>query len=442
MKNNDKLLQLADKLAKYGKQKGANEAQISISDGEEFSCECREGNIEKLLQSGSKSASIKVIVDKKVATASSSDLSEDTLKSLIDKAVERAKFSSADEFAGLPEFGATKVDMEKLKLYDESVLKMKAEDKIKFAKELEKIGMADKRIRNSGGSSFSSGVSSHILANSNGFAGAYSETFCSTGLSLQAGEGDNFQEDYWYESAHGLSQIPSAEAIAKKAIHRVTRLIGARKIETQSAELVLEPEMAASLFGFFIQCISGSAVYMKQTFLADKLNQQIAASMLNIYDDPTIPGASGSRPWDGEGVTMNKMPIIEKGVLKNFLLDTYSAKKLNMKSNGHASGVSNFYVEAGKHKPEEIIKSVKKGLYLTRTIGQGTVPTSGDISKGAFGIWIENGELTYPVSEITFTGKLGEMLSNIVMIGDDLNLNRGVCSPTLKIKEISLSGKS
>lgn len=441
MKYDEKTLKLAEALVKYGKSKGADQISISIGEGSEFSCECREGNIEKLTEAGSKSASLKVIVDHKVATASSSDLSQATMEKIIENAIERAKFSSKDEFAGLPDKHDPKPDVEKLGLYSESVIKLKPEDKIKFAKELEKIGMADKRIRNSGGSGFSTNVYTSYLANSNGFSGAYSGTNCSASLGLQAGEGDNFTEDYWYESAHAYDKLPSAEFIAKKAIYRTTRLMNAQKIETQSVPLVLEPEMSASILGFLLQCITGGSIYMKQSFLVDKLNTKIAADILNIVDDPTIPGAPGSRPWDGEGTIMKRTPIIENGVLKTYLLDSYSARKLKMQTTGHASGISNLIVQPGKYSQEEIIKSVKKGLYLTRTIGQGTVPTTGDISKGAFGIWIEDGKLTHPVSEITFTGKLGDILNNIEMIGNDPLKGRSIAAPTLKIKEISLSGK-
>lgn len=442
MKIDNKTLQFAENMVKFGKQKGAAEIQISIYDGNEFSCECREQTVEKLLQNGSKSASVKVIVDKKVAGASSSDLSESSMQQLIANAIERAKYSSADEYAGLPDDFGTKPDPEKMNLYFESVEKISPEDKIKFAMELEKIGMADKRIRTSGGSSFSTGIGISYLANSKGFSGAYRTSNVSAGLGLQAGEGDDFNEDYWYESSRSFDKLPNAEFIANKAIKRVTRLMGAKKVESQTVPLVLEPEMSSSIiFGFLLQCLSGSSIYMKQSFLVDKLNQKIASDLLTVIDDPTIISGPGSRPWDREGVAMKKTPLIENGILKTYLLDSYSGRKLGMKSTGHASGISNLYIQPGKHSPEEIIKTVKKGLYLTRTIGQGTVPTSGDISKGAFGIWIENGELTYPVSEITFTGNLAEMLNNIEMIGNDPLQNRSIAAPTLKIKEISISGK-
>ncbi len=441
MNYDEKLLKLAESLVKHGKSKGANQISISIGEGSEFSCECREGNIEKLTEAGSKSASVKVIVDHKVASASSSDMTEATMQKVIENAIERAKFSGADEFAGLPDKHDAKPDVDKLKLYSESVVKMKPEEKIKYAKELEKIGIADKRIRNSGGSGFSTNVYTSYLANSNGFAGAYSGTNVSASLGLQAGEGDNFNEDYWYESAHSYDGFATPEYIAKKAIYRVTRLMNATKVETQTVPIILEPEMTASLLGFLLQCITGGSIYMKQSFLVDKLNTKIASELLNIIDDPTLPGAPGSRPWDGEGTIMKRTPIIENGVLKTYLLDSYSARKLKMQTSGHASGISNLIVQPGKHSQEEIIKTVKKGLFLTRTIGQGTVPTSGDISKGAFGIWIEDGKLTHPVSEITFTGKLGDMLSNIEMIGNDPLKGRSISAPTIKIKEISLSGK-
>lgn len=437
---NKSYLNLAEKFCKFGKDKGASEIQISIYNGKDFSCECREGNIEKLEQANSSSASIKLIVDNKTATASTSDLSESTFEEAILNAIERAKYSSKDKFAGLPPTTGIKPDIKTLDIFCQDIEKMPTSDKVEYAKNMEKVVLRDTRIKNSGGASVSTSIASRILANSKGFSGEYKSTMFSGGVGVQAGSKDKFYEDYWYESTRKLQNILAPEKIADIAITRVIRLLGAKKIPTQVVPVVFDPQMSASLIGFLISCLYGSSIYMKQSFLVDKLGSQIANSNLSIIDDPTLPHLNGTRPWDSEGTIMKKTEIIKDGVLKTYLLDTYSAKKLDMKSTGHASGISNCYVAPGKVSQDDIIKSVDKGLFLTNTIGQGTVPTTGDISKGASGLWIENGKLTYPVDEITFTGKLSEMLQNIDMIGNDLTMKNSLSSPTLKINNISLSG--
>ena len=258
---------------------------------------------------------------------------------------------------------------------------------------------------------------------------------------MQAGDKDNKVEDGWWSNAIGFAQLDNAETIASKAIHRVTRLLNSRKIASQSVPIVMEPAMTARLLSFFASCLNGRMVYMNQSYLAGKLNEKIAQSDLRIIDDGIMPGKMASRPFDSEGVPTRKMPILEDGVLKNYLLDTYSANKLGLKSTGHAGGSTNFYLDAGKHSPEEIIKSVDKGLLLVKTIGQGTMPSTGSISTGAYGIWIEKGELAYPVHEITINGNLAEILKNIEMIGNDLVFDRSIVGPTIKVNGISISGE-
>jgi PmbA protein len=436
-----KLLKLAEKMIEYGVKKGATQMQASINEGTEFNVEIRNQNIEKLTEAGSIGASFKIIVDQKVATASSSDLKEDTLKSLIDNAITRAKLTSADEFSALPDKEDVDFDISKLKLYDENINKMTPEKKIAYAKKIEEIGKSDSRINLSAGAFFGTGNGSYNLANSNGFSGSYKNTIFSTGVFLQSGSGDNLFEDGWYEYGRNLSTLPSEEVLAKKAIERTTLLMGAKKIDTQVVPVIFDPQMTGSLLGFLSSCVNGSSIYMKRSFLVDKLNTKIASDIVNIYDDGLLPGAPGTRPFDGEGVPSRKTSVIENGELKSYLLGTYSGRKLKMKSTGNSSGSTNFYMANGTSTPEDIIKSVKNGLYLVKTMGQGTDPTTGALSKGAFGLWIENGKLTYPVAEITISGQLGEMLAGIEMVGNDLTHNRSTCGPTIKVAEMTISGK-
>lgn len=440
MKQNKELTALAEKLVKFGKEKGAEEIQVRISDSSNFSVDIREGNIEKLMEAGSRELSLKVILDKRTATASSSDLNDETLSHLVVNAIERAKLTSQDEFAGLPEKTDLKNDAEALNLYDPAVLALSPEEKIKAVIEIEKMALADEKVKKSSGAGYSSGESEIIIANSNGFSDSYKKTSCGMGVYLQAGEGDHMFEDGWYSSSKSLKGLMPVEEIAKKAIHNVTRLIGAKKIKTQEVPVILDPIMSAKILRFLAQCVAGGAVYMDRTFLAGKLGEKIAVDNLNVIDDALMPNGMNSKPFDREGVPTNKKMIVENGALKNYLLDTYSSKKLGMKSTGNAGGATNMYIEAGTDSPEDIIQSVKNGLMLVKTLGQGTVATTGDISTGAYGIWIENGELTYPVSEITINGNLGDMLKNIEMIGSDLKFDRSIVGPTIKIGKMSLAG--
>ena len=437
---NENLKITAEKYVEKAKKLGAGECQVSIGSGTNFEVQILNQEIEKLNQAGSKTISFKVIVDGKVAYASSSDFSDETLTKMLENAIARAKLTSSDPFSGLPEFEKVDVDIASLGLFDNKIIELEAEKKISFAKEIEKIGLANSQIKVSSGSSYSTNYGESIVANSNGFSGSYQYTYCSAGGGFQSGEGNNLVEDYWYETSLKLDGMKSAQEIADTAVKRVIRMIGGKKIKSQVVPVVFEPNMTSMLLGFLASCVNGNSIYMKRSFLTGKLGEQIAGSNINIIDNGLLPGKLGTKPFDGEGVPARKTPVIENGILKNYLLSTYSAKKLNMKSTGNASGTNNFYLEAGKYTPEEIIKSVKSGLLLTKTIGQGTMPTTGDISKGAYGIWIENGELTYPVSEITFSGNLSDLLKNISMIGNDLEFRRSISGPTVRIDNVSLSG--
>ncbi len=442
MREKDRLFDLAEWLVEFSKKNGADEVEVSISHGSEFDVEIRNGEMENLVEAGDKSLSVRLFVDHRYASVNTDDFDRDVLSHLIVRGIERAQNSSPDPFSGLPDFDpdAEIADWKELEIFDEEVEKLNPERKIELARETEKIALADKRIKFSYGSSFSNSFGEYLLVNSKGFRGSFKRSSFSLGVYLQAGEEDKRVESGWYESSRYFQDLWTPEQIAKKAIHRVTRLIKPRKVKTQNVPVVLEPEMAASILSFLFRTLTGKAIYMKQSLFADKLNEKIAADTVNIFDDGLIPRGMASKPFDSEGVPVRKHIVVEKGVLKTYLTDVYSARKLNVKPTGNASGPNNFYLQKGNFSADEIIRSVDKGLLLTHTMGQGTDTVTGDFSRGAFGLWIENGEIAFPVSEITISSNLANMLKSIEMIGNDLRFNRSICAPTIKIAEMTVSG--
>lgn len=440
--NDKNLLNIGEKLVKYGLNEGADDIQISINDENNFRVEVRKGKIEKLEEAGSKSLSIKVIKDQKRATATSSNFDLEVLKGLVSGAVKRTSFGNKDQFLCLPDLQKITVKEKNLNLFDPEVLKISSPKKIAIAKKVDAIALKmDKRITNSYGGWFGSGYGTYYLVNSKGFVGFYSGTQCSFGTYLQAGPTDNSVFGGWNTFNRFFNKLEDIESVAKKAVERTVRQLNPKKVKTQNVPVIFEPQQATGILQFLYQCINGPDVYQKRTFLAEKLNEKVAASRVNIFDDGLMPGKIGTRLFDWEGVLTQKTTVIKGGILKNFLLDTYAAKKLKQKSTGNASGANNFYLKAGEHLPENIIKSVKKGLLLTLTMGQGANAITGDISKGAAGLWIEDGQIVYPVAEITISGNLGEILQNIEMIGNDLEFRDSFSCPTLKVGGITVGGK-
>jgi PmbA protein len=264
-----------------------------------------------------------------------------------------------------------------------------------------------------------------------------------------ASDESGMQRDYWYSTARKFDRLDAPAEIGEEAARRALRRLGARKVPTQKVPVVFAPTIAGGLLGNLCSAISGSAIYRGASFLVDHLGERIAPDHVTVYDDGTLPMALGSKPFDGEGLPTRRTTVVENGVLRSYLLDTYSARKLGMQSTGNAArgagdppGVSptNFYLKPGSHTPEELIASVPNGLYVTGLIGFGVNLVTGDYSRGASGLWIENGELTYPVEEITIAGNLRHMLADIEMIGNDLDMSRKIAAPTLKIGSMTIAG--
>jgi len=314
---------------------------------------------------------------------------------------------------------------------------------------------ADPRIANSDGGSFDAATGRKVLANSRGFVGGYRTSYAGVSAAPLAMDANGaMQRDGWWSGARRLADLESPESIGKEAARRALRRLGARRVATQRVPIVFAPEVARSLIGSVFEAASGDAIWRGASFLAGRLGEQIAAPSITVVDDnfmllPTGVGGFGSSPFDGEGLPSRRTVVVEAGVLRTYLLNTYSARKLGMKSTHNASrglagtpgiGCGNLYLEPGTLTPEEIFAAIPVGLYVTSLMGFGVNTVTGDYSRGATGMWIENGVLTHAVEEVTIAGNLAEMLRNVTAIGNDLVFRGSVASPTLRIDGMTIAG--
>jgi PmbA protein len=444
------LRDVAQDLVARARRAGADAADAVVGESDGLEVGIRLGEVEKLKRSRERRAGLRVFVGGATAIASSGDLSPSGLDALVGDAVALARVTAPDPYGGLPDPADLATALPDLELYDaavETIEPAAAFDRCRVAEEAARS--ASEEITNSEGSEFGCGGGQVALATSHGFVGSYgSSSFSLSAVPIATRDGQ-MQRDYWYSTSRTLDALEPADAIGREAARRTLRRLGARRVPTGAYPIVFEPEVAASLLRHLAGAISGSSLYRRASFLVDTLGQSIAAPSVTIVDDPLRPRGLGSRPFDGEGVASTRRTIVEKGVLQSYLLDTYSARRLGLRTTGHAAraagdapGVSptNLYLEAGPHGPEAIIGSVAKGLYVTELIGFGVNTVTGDYSRGAAGIWIENGQLTHPVEEITIAGNLREMFRNVEMIGNDLRFRTATASPTLKIARMTLAG--
>jgi PmbA protein len=435
---------------------GASDAEAVAREGDEFSVNVRMGQVETLKESGSRGLGLRVFLGKRSASTSTSDLTSEGIRQLVEGALALAKVTEEDPFSGLPErdeFGSLSGDMH---LYDEDVYSLPAAERIEWARRAESAALkADPRITNSDGGSFDAATGSKVLANSRGFVGGYRSSYAGVAAAPLAVDVDgSMQRDGWWSSARRLADLESPEAIGKEAARRTLRRLGARRVPTQRVPIVFAREVAGTLLGSVFEAASGDAIWRGASFLAGKLGEQIAVANLTIVDDntmllPTGMGGFGTSPFDGEGLPSLRTVVVENGMLRNYLLNTYTARKLGMKSTHNASrglagapgiGCGNLYLEPGKLTPEQIIADVPAGLYVTGLMGFGVNVVTGDYSQGATGLWIENGQLTHAVEEVTIAGNLAEMLKNVTAIGSDLEFRGAVASPTLRIDGMMLAG--
>ncbi len=443
---------LAEWTLAQAKARGATAAEVLLVSAESLAAGVRKGEVEKLKSSRERRLGLRVFCGQSSANASTAELERGSLEELIANTVAMARLTAADPWSGLPDAVLHPHDFPELELRDPKHAIVAADEALRIARVAEKAAMgADARIKNSEGAEFSSGLYEILFANSQGFSGGYAGSSFSLGVAPIAESDDGkMQLGYWSSAGRHFDQLEDPEAVGATAAKRALRKLGARKIKTTRAPIVFDPEMAASLVRSIVGAASGPALYKGASFLIDRLDTQIAANSVTLHDDGRKRAGLGSKPFDGEGLATNQKNLVENGVLKTYLLDSYSARKLKLAPTGNASrgvgdapgvGPTNLCLQPGRYTPAELIGSVKRGLYVTELIGFGVNSVTGDYSRGAGGLWIEDGELTYPVQEITIAGNLKEMFLAIEMIADDLRWRSTVVSPTIKIAEMVIAGE-
>ncbi|HXM45126.1 MAG TPA: TldD/PmbA family protein [Bryobacteraceae bacterium] len=430
---------------------GATDAECTIGAGEEFSASVRLRELETLKEAGSRGAGLRILKGRHTGSAYTSDLSGEGIRHMVRSAVELAEITTEDPHAGLPdaaELGSIPGD---LGMYCADVAGLATELKIDMARRAEDAALrADPRIANSEGASFDTHVGRHAFANSRGFAGEYRASYCSLSTVPVAREGESMERDYWSTTARGFAGLEKPEDVGRIAAQRAVRRLGARKVETQKVPVVFEPRTARSLVDNIFDAVHGGAVYRNESFLAGKLGERVASEKLTVIDDGTIPGLFGTSPYDDEGVPTRRTVVIEKGVLRSYLLNTYTARKLGLRTTGNAArglagnagvGNGNLYIERGGATPEQLIAGIRDGFYVTELIGFGVNIVTGDYSRGAAGMWIRNGELAFPVSEVTIAGTLQQMLVDLEAVGSDLEFRGAMAAPTLVVGEMTVGGR-
>ncbi len=442
---------LATEIIAEFKKQGVDACDVYIVNGSQFSSTIRLGQIEKLQQSISKGLGMRIFKNDATALTYTTDFTDKSVKNLVKETMEIVKVSGADKFNGLAPKEFLGTYNGNLMLFDDSLAKLSPEKKIEMAKAAEDAGRGfDKRITNTRGTNWNDGTFQLTLANSDGFVGQYKSTTSSLNVTLVAEEDGVKQTDGWFTFNRFVNKLDSPKAVGEEAARRTLAKLGGKKVKSQTAPVVIDRQVASQIVGWVFGAASGRSIYRKSSFLVDKIGTDIASPLISIMDDATIADGPASRPFDAEGVKSSQVSVVENGILKNYVCDSYSARRLNLKPSGNAArsyqsnpgvGSTNLYIKNGATDPKEIIKGVKSGLYVNSLFGFGFNGVTGDVSQGANGFWIENGELTYPVQEITLAGNLLKLLKNITMVGNDLSFKfGGSAAPTLLISEATIGG--
>lgn len=446
--------QLAVELARKA---GADDAEVLVSDGSELTAKVRLGEPELVQEAGSRALGLRVLRGGRRAVTFTSDLRRDALEALCAETVTLAELAEPDEHAQPPDPAALAKAVPDLDLYDPAIAEVDAAWALRQAIAGEAAARGfDQRVTNSEGATWSRVIGATAFATSGGFVGGYRGSIARLVVQPLCDDTTDPSEPkkrtgYWYGASRFLAEIEPSEAIGLEAARRTVATIGAHPVKTQECAIVFDPEVSRSIVGTVFSVANGSSFWRKSSYLVGKEGEVVASPLVTIIDDPLIPRGFGSRPFDGDGLPTRRNSVIDKGVLGPVLCDVYSARKLGRQSTGSAGrGIggnpgpttSNLVMQSGGMKRDELLRDTKRGLYVTSLMGFGFNPVTGDFSRGAQGFWIEDGELTFPVSEVTIAANFDEILKRIDAVADDLRLRSSTAAPTFRVSHMTLAGTS
>ncbi|HEX4942949.1 MAG TPA: metalloprotease PmbA [Usitatibacteraceae bacterium] len=416
----------------------AAEAESSASVGQ--SVTVRLGEVETVEYNRDKALAVTVYFGARRGNASTSDLSGDSIVRTVDAACAIARHTAPDEAAGLPDADRLyRGEAGGLDLYHPWNLSV--EDAIVLARETEDAARAvDARITNSEGASVSSWDADFVFANSLGFIGGFPSSRASIGCGVLAAQGESMQRDYWYTSERDPARLEAAQAVGRRAGERAVRRLGARRVATVEVPVLFEANIAGSLIGHFVSAASGSSLYRRSSFLIDAAGKPVFSPIVNLDEEPHIPGGMASGWFDGEGVATSARRVVDAGTLTGYFLSTYSARKLGLQTTGNAGGCHNLLLQPGREDFAGLVRAMGRGLVVTELMGQGVNPVTGDYSRGAVGFWVEGGEICYPVEEVTIAGNLPEMYRGIIAVGSDVLVRGARSSGSILVERMTLAG--
>jgi PmbA protein len=446
------LREIAQKVVEMARKAGADDAEVQVSDGSELTAKVRLGEPELVQEAGSRGLGLRVFRDRRQAMTYTSDLRAAVLERFAADTVELARLSEPDELHLLPDTADFATSIPELDLYDPDSEPLDAAEALARAIEGEKAALAyDKRVTNSEGATYSRVLGAVALANSAGFVGGYRGSYSSLTVEPVCDDEDGKKRNgYWWTGARFLSGLEDPEAVGREAARRTVAQIGSRKVDTCEVPVVFDPEAGRAIVGMVFSVANGSSFYRKSSYLIGREGSPIASELVTIDDDPLIARAPGSRPFDGDGLATRKNVLVEGGILRTILCDTYTARKLGRKSTGSAGRgtgsspaptTSNLIMRPGLLSRDEIIRRTGRGLYVTSMMGFGFNAVTGDFSRGAAGFWIENGELGHPVSEVTISANFDELLKRIDLLGSDLVMRTSTAAPTFRVSHMMVAGR-
>ena len=435
----DRLAQLAEDVIRRARAAGASQAEVAASIDTGLNVNVRLGEVETVEHTRDRGFGLTVYFGKRKGSASTADLNPDSIQATLDQACAIARYTEEDEAAGLADAERMATQLPDLDLWHP--WRIDTEGAIALGKQIEDAGRSHAGITNSDGASVQMGEAVAVYANSHGFLGRERGTRHSLSLSLIAGDEEGMQRDYWYDSVRSADDFMSAASLGDKAAQRTLSRMGARSLSTRQSPVMFAPEVARGLIGHLIGAVSGGALYRRASFLLDHAGKQIMPSWLNIVERPFLMRGQGSSVFDAEGVATRDSSLIENGVLARYVLGSYSARKLGLASTGNAGGIHNLIVETGQDDFAAMLKRMGTGLLVTEVMGQGVSTVTGDYSRGAAGFWVENGQIAYPVEEITIAANLRDMYANIVAVGADVDPRSHILTGSILLEQMTIAGE-